>query len=184
MSNNALSLPNPYLPGLPGSGLGTDLDEFAARVQQNMDAIALAIGSSPLNARGGSEIGYDQITSPVTVSSATEATGTTVITCAAHAFDGNPVMVEFFAPYVQPASGDFVQISLFEGATQIGRIAQTDSGAAGTDFPSPGRLRFTPTAGSHTYTVTARRSGADGTIGAGPGGTGEYVPAFIRFTKV
>lgn len=40
------ALPNPYLPGLPGAGLGDNPDEFAERVQQNMDAVALTLGST------------------------------------------------------------------------------------------------------------------------------------------
>jgi hypothetical protein len=45
-------------------------------------------------------------------------------------------------------------------------------------------LRFTPTAASHTYTVTVFGSSAAGAVGAGAGGTAAYVPAFIQFTKV
>jgi hypothetical protein len=135
----------------------------------------------------GTEIGYDQIVSPVTVSSAAEATGTTVITCGAHTFDGSPVLVEFFAPQIQIAAAvDFVIVSLFEGATQIGRLADPRNNTAGVtqQVAVTGKLRFTPTAGSHTYTVTAFRNASNGTIAAGPAGASQEVPAYIRFTKV
>lgn len=39
-----LPLPNPYLPGVPGSGLG-DPQEFADNVQQNFDALAINVQS-------------------------------------------------------------------------------------------------------------------------------------------
>jgi hypothetical protein len=137
----------------------------------------------------GYEIGYDQITTGVGPSSSTEASGTTIISCAAHTFDGAPVIATFSAPFVQPpaaAIGDTIIISLFEGSTQIGRICAFQSPAAqAMAFPCTEVLRFTPTAASHTYTVTAIWVGhTGGTIGAGAGGTGAYTPAFIRFTKV
>jgi hypothetical protein len=135
----------------------------------------------------GTEVGYDQITAPVTVSSATEATGTTIITCGAHTFDGSPVLAEFFAPQVTIAAAvDFVIVSLFEGATQIGRLSDQRNNTAGVtqQIDAVGKLRFTPTAGSHTYTVTAFRNASNGTVSAGPSGTAQLVPAYIRFTKV
>jgi hypothetical protein len=134
----------------------------------------------------GYEFGYDQIVNNVTVSATTEASGTTVITCAAHAFDGAPVIAEFFAPLITTGTADQVTVSLFEGATQIGRLCNVTSGNATIEgFPGVGKIRFTPSAASHTYTVTAIRAGSNsGTITAGAGGTATYAPAFIRFTKV
>jgi hypothetical protein len=133
----------------------------------------------------GFEVGYDQITSPVTVSSMTEATGTAVISCAAHTFDGAPVLAHFFASAVIVAASDLVQVSLFESTTEIGIIANCVAVTAlQSQYPCVGELRFTPTAGAHTYTVTAYRSSTNGTVRAGAGGTATFVPAFIRFVKV
>ncbi len=146
------------------------------------DALAIARSGTSLKVLGsglpGYEIGYDQITGNVTVSSATEATGTTIITCAAHVFDGSPVIAEFFCAVISPGSGDFVLVSLFEGSTQIARFCRV----ASTD-PGMGKVRFTPSAASHTYTVTGFRSTNNGTINAGAAGTAVYPPTFIRFTK-
>jgi len=143
---------------------------------------------------GGGELGYTQITSSVLVTSTTEASGTTIITCGAVTFDGAPVMVEFSAPAIElptatNATNDVV-VSLFEGATQIGRlcVCLLDDLASGQNYrvPACGRLRFTPTAASHTYKVTAFASSTTGSpsVDAGAGGTGVVVPAFCRFTKV
>ena len=137
-----------------------------------------------VNAGFSNEIGYDQITASVTVTSGTQATGTTVITCASHIFDGEPVMCQFFAPVVAPAANDFIVPSLFEGSTCIGQLCDVQGGTAALDVPGAGWLRFTPTAGAHTYKLTAYRSSVNGIIFAGIGGTAAYVPAFIRFTKV
>ena len=147
------------------------------------------MSGTPASSVGGSgttEIGYDQVTASVTVSSATEASGTTVISCAAHTFDGNPVIATFFCPDASPANaaGKDILVSLFEGATQIGRLAYIlNPAASNLGLALVGILRFTPTAGSHTYTVTAcRLGGSNGTLIAGSGGTGGWNPMFIRFT--
>jgi len=136
----------------------------------------------------GFEIGYDQITASQACVSTTEATGTTVITCAAHTFDGGPVIATFFSPSLACAIGAAAAftICLFEGATEIGRLAlvQAEAATNNQDTPGIGMLRFTPTAASHTYTVTGFVSTGTGTVVAGLGGTAAYVPAFIRFTKV
>ena len=134
----------------------------------------------------GFEIGYDQITANVTVSATTESAGTSVIAAAAHTFDGGAVMAQFFTPIVATANaaGATVSVFLFEGATEIGRFGQVLTTSANMNMPYTGWLRFTPSAASHTYTVTAIQSGGNGTIFAGAGGTNAYVPAFIRFTKV
>lgn len=130
----------------------------------------------------GYEFGYDKITANVTVSSATEATGTTVIACAAHTFDGAAVWAHFFCPRVIP--GDLCFVSLFEGATQICRLGEIAAAAAAT-VTSPVSLwfRMTPSAAAHTFTVTANRGAVDTTIVAHAGGTATEGPTFIRFVK-
>lgn len=138
---------------------------------------------------GGGEIGYDQITANVSVTSTTEASGTTVIPGSAHTFDGSPVIATFCAPEgVVSSAGGFLVVSLFEGSTQIGRftLIQWPASTASLIIPCIGMLRFTPSAGSHTFSVTAIRNSASVTclIGAGAGGTGTLMPAFLRFTKV
>lgn len=136
------------------------------------------------------EVGYDQITSSVTVTSTTEATGTTVISCSAHVFDGSPVIAEFFAPSVQwgVSTNTTVTLALFESGTEIGQLAVAVS-SSGTTIQAPfsGKLRFTPSAGSHTYTVTGFKAPAGATafiVACGAGGTATLVPAYVRFTKV
>lgn len=145
------------------------------------------IDYTPASALPGYEIGYDQITSPVAVTSGTEATGTTILTATAHTFDGAPVMVEFFSPATY-ADSTTLTISLFEGATQIARLGRVQQDPTdGPDFSRAfvGRLRFTPSAGAHTYKVTGHRAGAeDCGVAAGAGGAATDPPAFLRFTKV
>ena len=142
----------------------------------------------PAGYPSGAEIGYDQITSTVTVASTTESAGTVVISGSPHTFDGGPVIAEFFTQNLggPTLAGNFTILSLFEGATQIARIAQVKSeSAGGSGVTANPTYRFTPTAGTHTYSVTAfMTGGTSGQVAAGVGGPGVNPPAFLRFRKV
>ena len=147
-------------------------------------------GSGGGGSGAGTEINYTQITAPVNITDTAENTATALISPGAITFDGGPVMVEFFAVVQSDtnALGDNVIISLFEGATQITRLAvQRAEIITSADLHTMvGRYRFTPTAGSHTYKLTAFVPNTGGTpqLVAGNGGTNGNPPAFIRFTKV
>lgn len=141
------------------------------------------------SALAGYEIGYDQMTTTVSVASSTEATGTTLISCAAHTFDGAAVMCQIHGYLTAGSVATIVQCSLFESTTEIGKLNVWSLPAASTSniITVTGWLRFTPTAGSHTYTLTAFANNTTGTqavFSGGAGGTGAVVPAFVRFTKV
>jgi hypothetical protein len=138
----------------------------------------------------GTEWAYSQITAPVNVTSTNEASGTVILSPPAFTPDGGPVLVEFFCPYVNvptAAIGNSVAVCLFEGSTQITRLAYTSDLNTSQQQVAAlnAKYRFTPTAAAHTYTVTAFVPNTTGTpqIGAGGGGTGGYPPAFVRFTK-
>jgi hypothetical protein len=149
------------------------------------------VGPSGSGGTAGVELNYTQITSSVTVTSTTEATGTSVFAPAAVVFDGQPVLVTMWFPEVSlspAAQADAVFLNLFEGATQIGRLGLWKaSAAADTRWGGATILfRFSPSAASHTYTVTAFKTAAGDAAGfnCGAGGTGTEVPAFFRITKV
>lgn len=137
----------------------------------------------------GFEFGYDQITAAVNVSSA----AVTVISCAAHSFDGSAVNVTFTSPRVisGTASGADVTISLYEAAPvndYIGRMGWVNPNTAtsnqyGVTFTYP---HLTPSAGAHTYQIVAQTSDTTGppSVQAGAGGNSPTdVPASVRFTK-
>lgn len=139
----------------------------------------------------GFEIGYDQITAPVNVASTNEAAPTTIIAGSSYTFDGAAVLATFFAPYIQdPSIGANPQVvlSLWEGATQVGRLVNLSFGntTAQEAIAVVGMYRFTPSAAAHTYSIKAHASSATGPpqVGAGGGGVGAFLPAFLRFTKV
>lgn len=136
---------------------------------------------------GGGEINYTQITSSVNVTSTTEATPTTIISPGALTFSGADVMVEFFAFISTPSSSTVaLVITLFEGSTEIARIAEFEIFSSVTNQfigTLNGHYRFTPSAGSHTYTIGSFVNTTTGTpkVGAGSGGAGANPPAFVRF---
>lgn len=150
----------------------------------------------PPNSRSGGsfapgyEIGYTAITSPVNITDTSEATHTALISPGALVFDGGAVLAEFFG-VIQldtAAAGDLCTVTLFEGATQITRLAQIRSAITASANIETVRAtyRFTPTAASHTYTVCAFVTSTTGTpqILAGNGSTNGMPPAFVRFTRV
>lgn len=133
----------------------------------------------------GYEFGYDQITTAsINVTSVTEATGTTIISCASHTFDGAAVMLEVYFPEVDPNIATSLVVNLFESTTNLGRIGAWQF-VANTQACGPMRFRFTPTAAAHTYTITGFVGNATGVaILSGAAGSATIVPSFARFTKV
>lgn len=137
----------------------------------------------------GYEFGYDQITSTINVTGTTQGTGTTIITCAAHTFDGSPVLVEFFGvAQLATIASDLFAVTLNESGAAIADLVTNRVGVATTpiDFWTvTGRLRFTPSAASHSYVITAYTASTTGTptLGGGTGTGGSSAPCFVRFTK-
>lgn len=142
----------------------------------------------------GYEINYTAITSTANVTDTSEATATALISPGAITFDGTAVLLEFFCPSVfNPnaiSTTDQVTVTLFEGATQITRLATVALVDLGTgqqlQTPVRSAYRFTPTAAAHAYKVCAFTNSTTGTpkLLAGSGGTNGDPPAFVRFTKV
>ena len=138
----------------------------------------------------GFEIGYAQVTSQTNVTDTSEATATSLISPGALTFDGGAVYCEFFTPQLAPPSplGASITVTLFEGATEITRLAFANNNVAGTQIATScsARYKFTPTAASHTYKLCAFVSSTTGTpyILGGTGSGAAYSPAYIRFVKV
>ena len=108
---------------------------------------------------------------------------TVVVTAAEITFDGSTaVIVELWAPYiVTGASTASVLIDLFDGSTALGITAQITQGGGRTAGLIT--VRLTPSAAAHTYSWRAWRADSNGTIQAGAGGAGAYMPGYIRIIK-
>jgi hypothetical protein len=137
----------------------------------------------------GYEYTYVEFTADAAPTATTEATANTVVTAAAVSFDGSTtVLIEFFAPYASPTNtaGAYVFFVLYDGSSSIGLMGAIRTPSATGDHVVPVRLthRLTPSNASHTYSIRAYVSSGTGEVVGGSGGTGNYVPGFIRITKV
>lgn len=135
----------------------------------------------------GYEIGYVERTTNVTISATSEATPTDCgLSLGAITYDGTKVLLEFFCADMTLPTGAI--ILLFDGSTMLCRWGDMRP-SSGSSSESPAHLvmRFTPSAGSHTYNIQAIRAGGSNatlSAGTGSGGSGTYAPAFLRATKV
>jgi hypothetical protein len=129
-------------------------------------------------------LGYAEKVTNSTGLGATEAASTVLVTLGALTFDGStPVYAEFFAPVCGSTSAGIFHVSLFEDGVAIGEMGQVGAGSATS---LAGARRFTPAAGSHTYSARAWITGAGTgtpTVNAGAGGAGALVPMFLRLVR-
>jgi hypothetical protein len=136
-----------------------------------------------------SNLAYAERTTGLAVSAAqTEASPVTVVNGTAVTYDGSTtVEVTFFAPAVAPAAATAaaIQFWLYQDGVSQGRLGYVQTPSAGNVIqPVQVTRRLTPSAGSHTHAIGAAAVTADGNLYCGTGGTGQYVPAFIRVTRV
>lgn len=131
------------------------------------------------------EVAYTQFTSPPNITATTEATANSIVSAGAITFENVPHLIEFKAPWIQPGAvgGDGIIMVLYDG-TSIGRLDLFEADSALRQVPYYTCHRLTPTAASHTYSVRAFVPSGTGTVGAGTGGSGNYMPGFIRITRV
>jgi hypothetical protein len=136
----------------------------------------------------GSQLAYAEITASVTVSATAETSANLVVAAPSLAFDGvTPVIIEVFSPavFTAPAGGANVLTFLYQDGVSIGRIAGVQAGTTSLIVLTPvyASRRMTPTAGSHAYSWGAIQTGGNGSVLAGPGGVGQYLPAYLRITR-
>jgi hypothetical protein len=133
------------------------------------------------------EISYVELTSDVTVNATTAAGANTLVTAGAFTANGTDAYwIEFECAMAQPAqtAGASIIFVIYDGASVIANAqlavvaAYSATGVGGA--PVSRKRKLTPSAASHTYSVRAYRTGADGTVRAA---SGTYMPAHIRITK-
>jgi len=141
-------------------------------------------GAMPVIPGGLVELGYSQITSNVTVSSASTGTAaTSVISPLTVVCDGSPVLIEFSAVRVDSGASSNLTISLLKDGVEFSRTWGFVN-PGGTSVPVKLTFRDTPTAGSHTYEVRAWYGGANSGLVAAGSGTTANSPAFLRVSKI
>jgi hypothetical protein len=137
----------------------------------------------------GDELGYAALTAPVTITSTAEATPTDVITAPTQTFDGStPALIEFFSVLAQTTAGSNLTLifQLWDGATCLGRLGYIFAGSSQTGLPIRLMHRFIPSAGAHTFKITAFANASGATVYGGPGGAapGTYMPGYVRILRV
>lgn len=128
----------------------------------------------------GYEFDYAENTAGLTVTPTTDATATAYITGNAVTYDGTTrVRVDFFAASSAITSGQLIVINLYDGSTDLGRVAAIDALSMSIIL-----TRFlTPSAAAHTYSIRAWKTAGTATLTAGAGGTATYMPSWYRITK-
>jgi hypothetical protein len=136
---------------------------------------------------GQSELSYTEYITDVTVTATTEASAAVVVSAPAITFDGRPVLIEFFSPGARPDAGAAnrtLNLWLYLDGVSIGRFGVVVVPVTGVVYvPIFTGRRQTPSAGSHTYSVRASVDAGTGAVLGDPGGTGQYVPGFIRISQ-
>jgi hypothetical protein len=130
------------------------------------------------------EVDYAEITTPATVTATLEASPQTLITGNTITIAAVPTLAEFFCPYVTLQSGEYCIFQLAEsGARTKLAIAECATVTGAQDNRAVfGSIRFNPSAGSRTWSITAYGSGSV-EAGAGTAAPNEYVPAYMRILQ-
>jgi len=162
----------------PGGGTGQALVKSSAA--------DYAMGWSTLGNPGTTnQVDYAQIITPsAAVAATTEATSVAIITGASVVYDGTTrAKIEFFAPFATPSTTLVATYVLYRDATVIGMAKVSHYATGPTAMPVTASVFDTPAAGAHTYSVKAYVSTGTVTVQAGPGGSGQYTPAYLRVTR-
>lgn len=131
---------------------------------------------------GSADLDYVQITGDVSVTATTSAGANTIVTGTSQAYDGTPIWVEFVTAGLVTGTTSIILV-LYDGATQLGRIANVTSGA-GYYIPAHTRVKITPSVATHQYIIKGYVDGGSGGVVAGSGASGTNYPSFIRVSKV
>ena len=141
----------------------------------------------------GFKLDYVEITSsvnPVTSTADGTSGGTAVIDGNSVSYDGStPICIEFFCPelFISPnTAGHAIYVNLYDGTTDLGRLAQLRGDVASASFSAPVLVRrfLTPSNASHTYHIRAWKdnSGDTAAVLCGAGGASTLMPAYYRIT--
>lgn len=124
----------------------------------------------------GQELAYIQKTTDTSITATTAATGQNVATTGSISCNGTDVFMIELSTYGAFKGTTWIKGVLFMDGSLLQDLMFFNNGAGCT--PGTGKLRYTPSAGSHTFGFNAYVDAGTGTIGATSGS-----PAFIRITR-
>lgn len=172
----------PAEPALPNSAHKLAVVTVGAAVSSILNAdivdtrVLAAVGGGAASA---GRIAYAERTFSLTVSATSEATALEVLTSGLRYYDGAEIEIAFTAPRILPGAAGTVACNLWDGATNLGwlTITQPEGG------PAYGFRSLVPTPGLHEFRILAYRTTANGTIGAGIGGAGVFLPVTLLIKR-
>ena len=130
------------------------------------------------------ELAYQEFTGTVTRTNVAEGSAPTIVTAPAFTADGTSAyVVEFFAPrWTAGSAPNASKLYLYQDGSSIGHLADIDGADSLVGF-AYGQRRLIPSAGSRTYSIRGTSSAGDGTVVGAAGGSGNFVPGFIRVSR-
>jgi hypothetical protein len=145
-------------------------------LQINGNSVLTSLAETP-----GTEIAYDQITAQVSPLGQSQGAASSIIAGTSKTYDGTPVMLEFDCPYViSSGSATAIWVGLYLDGTLIAIIANP---GVSDQEPVCAKMRHTPSAGAHTYSIKAYANGTSAAVVAGTGAGGNMAPAYLRVTR-
>ena len=154
-----------------------DIGNLAARLD-----VVIPPSSSFTPAR---ELGYAQVTSPVTLPIASDATAqanaATLVALPAITVDAVPHDFEVYCSVLNGSASNGSRIALFQGATILGFLGWSPINGQATIF---GRRRFTPTAGTYVFSARGWCNGGSAPVAQAGNGVGSnHPPMFCRLVR-
>jgi len=152
------------------------------------EAPSLAPWGSAALPLAGDELAAVERTDVHTLAATTAAGADTVLSFPPLTFDGaTPIIVEFFVPSVSiNTAGSAIYVNLWDGAADLGYWGQQLPVNTGQNWPIALRRRLIPSAGTHTFTIKAWKTGG-GTMALVSGlgaAAGQFVPMQARIARV
>lgn len=139
----------------------------------------------------GYEFNYVEVTTDTSITATTEATAQAIVTSGSITYDGSTIiLIQAWSPFATAGTGGTKLIFgvLWDdtAGASIGKApVMSNRAATGDDYGVWAMTRrLTPANGARVYSFRAYASVATGTVAAGAGGVGNYLPGFIRITKV
>ncbi len=164
---------------ISGSKLGTGID-LSKLTGYPTDATKFARGDGTWATAGETLIERTEITADVSLSGGGGYVD--VIAGTARTYAAVATTFEFYCVNVIPSGvGIYPNIALYDGATAVA-IIWTVAGGGYSGAGVRGLIRFSPSAGSHTYNIKGNASDGSGTVKAGTGTGGANAPAFMRIS--